>query len=188
MSSTTPGLTALWSSLPLSGAQLPGTSLFDMSLADTWPNALLSNDVLLLALGGALAVATARLLWRRPSRWPLRLLLQSAAAALLWLCLHPPLQPLPRAGALTVLSADWQQAGVEVGPSAAVVALGQHEVALQGALPLRRLPLQDVVQVGLAAGELAGAGTHVDHPARDALEQPVDGGRGVVRPAALVRR
>jgi hypothetical protein len=94
--------------------------------------------VLLLALAIAAVFAAARLLWLRPSRRPLRLLLQTAAAALLWLCLHPPAQPLPRAGALTVLSADWQQAGVELGPSAAVVALPEAGAELPAGV--RRVP------------------------------------------------
>jgi hypothetical protein len=109
-----------------------------MSLTMPGMNALLSNDVLLLALAIAAVLAAARLLWLRPSRWPLRLLMQTAAVALLWLCLHPPSQPLPRVGALTVLSADWQQAGVEVGPSALVVALPEAGDPLP--VGVRRVP------------------------------------------------
>ncbi|MFY8134063.1 MAG: hypothetical protein ACOVKS_03600, partial [Aquimonas sp.] len=66
----------------------------------------------LLAIG---LIAAARLLWKRPQRWPWRLLLQSLALLLVYLVLNPPPQPLPQVGTLTVLGAGWQQAH-RVGP------------------------------------------------------------------------
>lgn len=68
----------------------------------------------LLAIG---LIAAARLLWKRPHRWLLRLLLQSLALLLLHLVLNPPPQPLPQAGTLTVLGAGWRNAlAHRVGP------------------------------------------------------------------------
>ncbi|MBE5317194.1 MAG: hypothetical protein H4O13_17505 [Xanthomonadales bacterium] len=61
----------------------------------------------LLAIG---LFAAARLLWKRPQRWPWRLLLQSLALLLLFFVLNPPPQPLPQAGTLTVLGAGWRDA------------------------------------------------------------------------------
>lgn len=63
--------------------------------------------VALIAIG---SIAAARLVWKRPQRWPLRLLLQSLAVFLFYFVLDPPLQVLPRAGALTVLGAGWHDA------------------------------------------------------------------------------
>jgi hypothetical protein len=91
---------------------------------------VLAPNMIALALGVAVLLSAARLLLRRPSRWPLRLLLSAAAAAALYWVLLPPSQPLPRAGALTVLSADWQGAQASLGPLQAVVALPEAGEAL----------------------------------------------------------
>ena len=63
--------------------------------------------IALVAIG---LLAAARLLWKRPQRWPWRLLLQSGALALVYLVLNPPPQPLPQAGTLTLLGAGWRDA------------------------------------------------------------------------------
>ena len=91
---------------------------------------VLAPNMIALALGVAVLLSAVRLLLRRPSRWPLRLLLSAAAAAALYWVLLPPSQPLPRAGALTVLSADWQGAQASLGPLQAVVALPEAGEAL----------------------------------------------------------
>lgn len=70
----------------------------------------LSPNVIAIALVAIGLLAAARLLWKRPQRWPWRLLLQSGALVLVYLVLNPPPQPLPQAGTLTVLGAGWQQA------------------------------------------------------------------------------
>ena len=63
--------------------------------------------IALVAIG---LLAAARLLWKRPQRWPWRLLLQSGALLLVYMVLNPPPQSLPQAGTLTVLGAGWRDA------------------------------------------------------------------------------
>lgn len=70
----------------------------------------LSPNVIALALFAIGLIATARLLWKRPQRWPWRLLLQSLALLLVYMVLNPPPQPLPQAGTLTVLGENWRSA------------------------------------------------------------------------------
>jgi len=70
----------------------------------------LPSNFLALALLAIGLLAAARLLWKRPQRWPWRLLLQSGALLLVYLVLNPPPQPLPQAGTLTVLGAGWRDA------------------------------------------------------------------------------
>lgn len=78
----------------------------------------LPPNVIAIALVAIGLLAAARLLWKRPQRWPWRLLLQSGALLLVYLVLNPPPQLLPQAGTLTVLGAGWQQAH-RVGPGPA---------------------------------------------------------------------
>jgi hypothetical protein len=89
-----------------------------------------------IALAWALAalalLASARLLWRRPPRWPARVLLQGLAMLLLWRLLCPPALPLLEAGRIDVLGAGWRQAlssqgAGELNPAAAVRALPEAE-------------------------------------------------------------
>ena len=70
----------------------------------------LPPNFIAIALGAIALLAAARLLWKRPQRWPWRLLLQSGALVLVYLVLNPPPQPLPQAGTLTVLGAGWRDA------------------------------------------------------------------------------
>ncbi len=70
----------------------------------------LSPNVIALALFAIGLIAAARLLWKRPQRWPWRLLLQSLALLLVYMVLNPPPQPLPQAGTLTVLGENWRSA------------------------------------------------------------------------------
>jgi len=70
----------------------------------------LPSNFVAIALVAIGLLAAARLLWKRPQRWPWRLLLQSGALVLVYLILNPPPQPLPQADTLTVLGAGWRDA------------------------------------------------------------------------------
>ncbi|MFN7782519.1 MAG: hypothetical protein ACK5PG_07255 [Lysobacterales bacterium] len=70
----------------------------------------LPSNFIALALLAVGVIAAVRLLWKRPQRWPWRLLLQSFALLLLFFVLNPPPQPLPQAGTLTMLGAGWHDA------------------------------------------------------------------------------